>query len=355
MDSSMLSSRQSRRGFLKNSIIAGTLSYLEYKGLFALSALKERIRKSPDIFYKYKTMSVAHFKELQEDIDGLRNKGKLSRHKIYRSYIDELKFEIPDNFPTAKSIVIISKFTRLMYVNFHLNGKTYEVMIPPQYYSDGISSEDLTEIIHKEIIKKPGYRVERADKVHLKLLAVRSGLGKYGRNNLCFVDGMGNFITLVAFFTDFEFEEDHWQELALLDACRNCVICYGICPTNCITKENFVINVGRCITLFNEVKGKFPRWILPSMHNALVGCMKCQLRCPENEGFAGLSGRLEDVTEDETLKILQGKPDEGLLNSLSRKLKKFVPASSKEYFPIFTRNLRALIRPGLSTIKNSDF
>jgi len=355
MDSLKLSSRQSRRGFLKNTIIAGTLSYLEYNGLFPRPRPKERTRKSPDIFYKYKTMSVSHFKELQEDIDRLRNKGKLSRHKIFRSYIDELKFEIPDNFPDAKSIIIISKFTRLMYVNFHLNGKTHEVMIPPQYYSDGISSEDLTKIIHKEIIKKPGHRVERADKLHLKLLAVRSGLGKYGRNNLCFVDGMGNFITLVAFFTDFEFEEDHWHELALLDACRNCVICYGICPTNCITKENFVIDVGRCITLFNEVKGKFPRWILPSMHNALVGCMKCQLRCPENEGIAGFSGRLEDITEEETLKILRGKPDEGLLNSLSRKLLKFVPASSKEYFPIFTRNLRALIRPGLSIIKKLDF
>jgi epoxyqueuosine reductase len=91
------------------------------------------------------------------------------------------------------------------------------------------------------------------------------------------------------------------------------------------------------------------------MHNALVGCMKCQLRCPENQGFIGLSGRMEDVTEEETLKILQGKPDERLLDSLSQKLLKFAPASSKEYFPIFTRNLRALIRPGLSIKKHSHF
>lgn len=296
----------------------------------------------PVFDYKYRTVSVDHFQELQHFIDELKKKGNLSRNSIYRSYIDELKFEIPGDFPKAKSVIIMSIFTRMMHVCFHLNGKKHDVILPPQYYDNGISTEHLKNVIQKEIIKRSGFRIDKANSVHLKLLAVRSGLGKYGINNICYVEGMGSFITLLAFFTDFQFEEDHWRELSIMDACNNCPICYSICPTNCITRGKFVIDVRKCITLYNEIEGKFPRWILPGMHNALVGCMKCQIRCPENEKYIQMAGRLEDVTEEETIKILAGEPDDQLLSSLSKKLRKFPPAGSAELFPIFTRNLSAL-------------
>lgn len=289
-------------------------------------------------------MTVNHFNDLQEDIDKLKRKNRLSRNKVFRSYIDKLRFEIPEDFPEAKSILIMSVFTKLMYVNFHLKGKKHRVMLPPQYYDSGVSIDGLKDLIQKEIIRKPGFRVVLAKGVHLKLLAVRSGLGRYGRNNLCFVDGMGNYITLFAFFSDFQFEEDHWSNITLLDACRKCSICYRICPTECISEENFVIDVNKCITLYNEIEGKFPIWIRPSMHNAMMGCMKCQIRCPENEKIAGTSGWLEDITEEETIKILHGEPDEKLLTSLSNKLRKFPPATSTKLFPIFTRNLAPLVR-----------
>jgi len=344
MDSSQLRFPSSRREFLKKVAFLGSLSIIDYKNIFALHGSKGKTGELPDIFYKYKTMSVDHFPKLKKDIDTLKREGKVSRNKVFRNYIENKTYELPENFTDARSVVIIATFTRSVIVNFHWHRKKHEVIIPPQYYDSGISIEDLKNVIRRDIVKQSGYKIERTTKVHLKQLAVRSGLGMYGRNNLCFVDGMGTFITLYAFLTDFQFEEDHWTSLNLLDACRACPICYRICPTNCIKKENFVIDVGKCITLYNEIDGKFPTWILPSMHNALMGCIKCQYPCPENEKFVPLSERLEDVTESETLKILNGEPDEKLLASLSQKLRKFTPANSKEYFPIFTRNLRALIR-----------
>ena len=33
----------------------------------------------------------------------------------------------------------------------------------------------------------------------------------------------------------------------------------------------------------NERKGEFPRWIWPSWHNCLVGCLSCQKACPVNK------------------------------------------------------------------------
>jgi epoxyqueuosine reductase len=78
------------------------------------------------------------------------------------------------------------------------------------------------------------------------------------------------------------------------------------------------------------------------MHNALMGCMKCQDRCPANAKPLASTIRLDDVAEEETKMILDGKPDDALFKSMAKKLKGF--GSSKEYFPTFTRNLKALLR-----------
>lgn len=300
--------------------------------------------KFSDFIYTYKTLSVRHLKELQEDIDTLDHEGKLSNNKIYREYLSTKKFEIPENFPDVQSIIVIAIFTRLMLVNFHLNDKKYEVMLPPQYYDNGISDEILGNTISKEIIKEPAHKVERAKRLHLKLLAVRSGLGRYGRNNLCYVEGMGSLLILYAYFTDFHFEADNWDEIRMMDTCRDCRICISQCPCSCITEENFVIDVGKCLTLYNEISGEFPEWISPDVHNALMGCMKCQMSCPANREVVKLTGRLEDVTEEETIKILEGIPDEKVLNSLSRKLRMSSPSELKEFFSVLTRNLRVLLK-----------
>jgi hypothetical protein len=87
---------------------------------------------------------------------------------------------------------------------------------------------------------------------------------------------------------------------------------------------------------------EFPNFILPSMHNALMGCFRCQDKCPANAPFVASPTRLEDVTEEETEKILNGTPDDALLKSMGRKLQGF--GASKQSFPVFTRNLRALLR-----------
>ncbi|MFX0094114.1 MAG: 4Fe-4S double cluster binding domain-containing protein [Candidatus Hodarchaeota archaeon] len=299
--------------------------------------------------YKYKTVSVDHLNELQEDIDKLKCEGKISDNKTFRSYIDEFKFEIPEDFPNAKSVIILAFFTRLSLVNFHLTGKKHEVMIPPGYYITGRKQEEIQDIILKEIIKEPGYKIEPVKGFHLKRLAVRSGLGEYGRNNLCYVEGMGSFLALFAYFTDFEFEEDNWNEVRMMDHCKQCRICMNQCPNNCITEENFVIDVDKCITLYNEIPGEFPEWISSDVHNALMGCMKCQFQCPGNRKIIEQTQRFEDVTEEETKKILTGAVDEELLNSLHKKIKMFYPENGEAFFPILKRNLSVLI--GHHTLK----
>jgi epoxyqueuosine reductase len=295
--------------------------------------------------YKYRTLPIGRFPELQTEFNTARNNSQLGRNKMYLDQIASLNFKLPGEFPNAKSIIAMAAYSKNMYSNFRLDGQSYRIMVPFQYYADDLNADKLKGIIQKDILKNPGARImDISSKVPLKLLAARSGLGRYARNSLVFVDGMGSYNVLYAFLTDHSVAEDNWTSLQILDECNRCHACVRTCPTACISRWNYSTNIDKCLTLYNENPGDFPNYILGSMHHALMGCMQCKSPCPANEGIAELSGNLEDISEEETRKILKGAPDDALLKSLSKKLRQFRAAVSKDQFPILKRNLSVLIR-----------
>ena len=297
----------------------------------------------PDSIYKYRVMSVKHLRELQDDFETLDAEGKVSNNPVFRSYIQKQQHHLPDSIPDAKSVIVMAVFTPLMTADFHHEGNVHEILVP-HYYDDGITEDHLKTTILNKIIGDNQYRVENA-KMHilLKRLAVRTGLGKYGRNNICYVEGMGSFLKLFAFFTDFEFDENNWQEAEMMDSCTNCKVCLKQCPTGSISEDSFVIDVEKCIPLYNEVPGEIPDWIDPSSHTALMGCLRCQLPCPANSEVATQTQKLDSITEDETKMILDGISNEDLYQSLSEKLRMFIPEHAYYYFPVIARNLRVLL------------
>jgi len=297
------------------------------------------------IRYHYKSVSVEHLDDLQEDFESVNRKGVLSNYDTYRNYLSNKKFVIPETLPEAKSLIIIATSIKMMYSNFHLNGKVYDVMIPPPYYDDGLTFEDLEDLVLNLIIKKPGYdTVQARNQLHLKLLAVRSGLGTYGRNNICYIEGMGSFFSLHAFYTNYKMEHDTWHELKMMEQCENCTYCINNCPTNAIRGDTFVIDAGKCLSLYNEIDGEFPKWMDMNVHNALMGCMKCQYLCPGNSEEIKKAGRFEDVSEEETKMLLNGEFNDTLISALSSKIKMFDSSYGMKFLPRLKRNLEVLIK-----------
>lgn len=297
------------------------------------------------IRYRYKSVSVEHLDELQEDFDRINRKGILSNHMTYRNYLSTKKFVVPETLPDAKSLIILAISTRMMFSNFHLNGRSYDVMIPPPYYDDGLTFEDLENLILNVVIKNPEYNlVPVRNLLHLKLLAVRSGLGTYGRNNICYIEGMGSFFSLHAYYTNYKMEHDTWDELKMMERCENCTDCIKNCPTNAIRGEPFVIDAGKCLSLYNEIDGEIPKWMDKNAHNALMGCMKCQYDCPGNKEEIKKAGRFEDVTEEETKMLLNGEFNDDLVASLSSKIKMFDSSYGMKILPRLKRNLEVLIK-----------
>ncbi len=293
---------------------------------------------------KYSILNIKHLQTLQNEIDILYKEGKISQHETLQYYIGNFKFQLPDNFPEAKSIIVLALEKKLALVNFLYNGEKYEIMVPPNYCHLGVTNEEISEFVSKEIIKEEGYRVEHVRNLHLKFLAVSSGLGKYGRNNICYVDELGSFPDLIALFTDYDFPESKLAEAKMMDRCEKCSICLENCPTQCISKENFIIDVEKCIPLYNEIRGEFPDWIKSDYHNALIGCMKCQMYCPANNKVMKNVQRYDDLTEENTKAILEGKNQAKLIESLGHILK-FINSETAEYYlPVFKRNLEVLLK-----------
>ncbi len=172
-----------------------------------------------------------------------------------------------------------------------------------------------------------------------KLLAVRSGLGFYGRNNLCYVEGMGSFHQLAAFYTEVPCSESRWQESRLMERCKDCWACLRNCPTGAISTDRFLLHAEHCITFYNERSGNFPGWIEPRWHNCLVGCLHCQSVCPENKDFLDWIDEKGEFSEEETTLLLQAKKSPRFPSSLLIKLMQLELVDYADFLP---RNLRVL-------------
>jgi epoxyqueuosine reductase len=153
----------------------------------------------------------------------------------------------------------------------------------------------------------------------LKRLAARSGLAAYGRNNVCYVDGMGSHLSFAAYYSDVPCDDERWMELRPAARCARCKVCLNDCPTGAIRESRFLIDNQRCLSYLNESSGDFPGWLPASVHHCVYDCLRCQLRCPMNKEVAGnVTGPIE-FDREETEMLLAGAPVGSLPPALQRK------------------------------------
>lgn len=308
----------------------------------ARGSMKTYSKEDQRFTYSFATISVRHIPELQGFVDDLDSQGQLSDHSTYREYVTGARYGLPEGFGTSGSIIAIAIMTPLMKARFHPEGIPCDVFIPPQYYNAGVTRAALEDCIRTDVLQGGKHKLERLPSGYLKLLSVRSGLGQYGRNNICYVDGMGSFLTLYAYVTDLEALHDEWTDLRAMPLCSTCEICRNACPTGAIPEETFVIDAGKCLPLYNEIPGEIPAWIPTEAHTSLMGCMHCQFPCPANREAVAQAGRFPDVSEEETAAILADAPNAESLASASEKLR--IALAHDDIRDLVSRNLRAVFR-----------
>jgi epoxyqueuosine reductase len=293
-----------------------------------------------ELGFQMRIVSVSHLHQLQEEIEGLRTQGFLER-QFYEDRLTWFSFQVPSDFSEARSLIVVAAPRPQTRAIFGWNGESRPLIIPPTYTAYDVVTKRIENLLG-EIIGERGYRLVEAS-LPLKLLATRSGLGEYGKNNICYVQGLGSFLQLAAYFSDIPCEEDIWQKATMMKSCNGCELCQLACPTGAITKERFLLHAELCVSYHNEKKGdvEFPSWMDASSHNCVVGCMRCQKVCPQNRDFIEWIGDEERFTEEETSTLLEHIGHEKLPAETLRKLENL---DLLDYFDSLPRNLAVFFK-----------
>lgn len=312
-----------------------TLSHNSKKELFMHKQF-DKLMKENDIYYS--VVSINRLETLIEQIkDSIENKIEDNELSEYISYV--FNFKVRDSFPEAKSIIIAAKYNPTHKVTFMKDAKEIEAIIPPGYVNFRSKQIALQQTI-SGILASLNYRAERII-LPVKLLAVESGLGIYGKNNLCYLPEIGSYHYLGSFMSDMPNDNENWQGMINMNVCDTCNKCLHNCPSGAIDDERFLIHAEKCLTYFNRNPGIFPDSLNPAWHNSLFGCIKCQEICPMNAKVSKKIEVLEAFTESETKEILSGEEFNNYSEILKTKLNNF---GFPELHSFLSRNLKALIQ-----------
>lgn len=194
-------------------------------------------------------------------------------------------------------------------------------------------------------------------------LALRAGLGWFGKNTMLINPQRGSYFFLGVLLLDLDlevsapFREDH---------CGTCMSCLDACPTGALLGRDEhgapIMDARRCISYLTiEHRGPIPLEFRSLMGNRVYGCDICQEVCPWNQKFAepgdetayltregmdgpqliDLAGRLLAVDEEGFREMFRGSPIKrakrsGLLRNVCVALGNW---GAKEAVPVLTSAL----------------
>ena len=283
--------------------------------------------------FRVRTVSITRLPVVQEAVTRLVRQGMISEtlHRDWHFYLDANK-----DLPAAKTIFIVAIPQPVARARFEWHGISYPADFPPGIFVR--ADESHAGEILGSVLKSAGYSVVKAH-LALKTLAVRSGLARYGRNNITYVPGIGSFHRLIAFYSDCPCEIDSWQEVQAMDACEKCTICRENCPAGSITSDRFLIRAENC-HIFSDSEKDASWWLGLDRRNTLVGCMVCQNVCPANRLYLNkiTDGPIFSISETEL--ILNGTPCTNLPSGTKQKLDRL---AEDGIYPVLVRNLKTFM------------
>lgn len=289
---------------------------------------------------QHRIVSIDRLSELEREIQNRQSQSQFDA-EFARTYLSKFKFSPPYELKDAKSLVVVAMPRPATKAIFNWHGKKQSFILPPTYTAYDEKRQYVERLVF-DAVAKEGYKVA-TPQLPLKLLAVRSGLAQYGRNNIAYVDGMGSFMRLTAVYSDMPCEVDGWREVEMMSSCRNCGLCQKACPTGAIFTDRFLLHAEKCLTFHNEKEGSvpFPQWIKPQWHNCIVGCIKCQAACPVDKPFMRNVGETAEFNEEETKLLLEGAPPAKMDAETVAKMKAL---SLLDYYSELPRNLGVLLK-----------
>jgi epoxyqueuosine reductase len=141
--------------------------------------------------------------------------------------------------------------------------------------------EELAAFIQTEVGRPVGHRryVDTGPLLEREM-AVRAGLGWFGKNTMLINPRLGSWLLLGELLLDLELACD---TPFTADYCGTCTRCIEACPTRCILPDR-TLDASRCISYLTvELKSEdVPVKLRPQIGDWVFGCDVCQQVCPWN-------------------------------------------------------------------------
>ena len=296
--------------------------------------LSEVLEKLEARGHRAAAVPIGRLGELREHYEDVSRRGMLDE-RVAEDLLKYLSFQPPDGFPNPASLVVIATRDPVVHCTFGWQGTDFTVPVPPTYLHLRRKSEEATQALAELL---PQNHVECIINAPHKLLAVRSGLARYGRNNITYISGLGSFYSLTTACTDVLCDTGEWLTPSLMARCEGCTCCADACPTGAIPEGRILLRAELCVTYWNEKPGDvpFPGWLAEDWHNCLVGCLHCQLACPENGVVRDYVESGPRFTQDETEQLLGVSLRADLSEPLKEKLDDW---DLLEWVDVLPRNL----------------
>ncbi|MEL7562160.1 4Fe-4S double cluster binding domain-containing protein [Dehalogenimonas sp. 4OHTPN] len=301
-----------------------------------ITALAEKVTDELALSgYRAAVASIDRLAYIEQEFRSTANREEWRKSPHLSQHIFD--FTLPQEYQ-AQSIIVVAAPVAPVNIGFVFRGEYFSFDAPPlseDYEKD--ATNILSEI--QKIISPRGYRLSDSN-LPTKILASHCGLISNGVNNIGYIDGMGSYFRLSAYFSDIEPGKEKWLiNHPVNPKCAGCSRCIDTCPTKCIERSSFRVN--RCLSLLSKEPTDFPVWINNKWHNALIGCRICQKVCPLNQEVSFKTSIGADFDETETTAILSGDPLENLHSETREKLRYF---TLEPLYPVLSRNLRLLFK-----------
>lgn len=160
-----------------------------------MSTMSEKIISNLEkLGCKAKIVSISHINEMRDELFALRDCNLIDK-KLYEDTISWMSFDPDIALKNAKSIIVIAAPQMITKANFKYKNNTYSLTIPPTYVTNDISNK--VKELMDEIVSEYGVSFQKAS-LPRKQIAVKSGLAKYGKNNITYINGWEAFTHLCA-------------------------------------------------------------------------------------------------------------------------------------------------------------
>jgi len=127
-------------------------------------------------------------------------------------------------------------------------------------------------------LERIGVRTVAQPRLPNKALAVRAGLGSYGRNSLIHCPRFGSFVSIHTILIGAALEPDVPSEVC---DCGKCDACVRACPTGAI-RPGGAVDLARCVRAYMNSGRSVPVELREAYGTSILGCDACQRCCPRN-------------------------------------------------------------------------